>query len=70
MSEYKNYRKKGVQPMRPYVEGEDLNNVSVSPADQELETFVGGMIAHNPDSPHDQWYVSKQWFESNYELAD
>lgn len=60
---YKNYRKKNVQPMRPYVLGEDLSGVSVSAEDTPEE---GGMIAYNPDNPADKWYVAKAFFEANY----
>jgi hypothetical protein len=60
---YKNYRKKNVQPMRPYVPGEDLSGVSVSAEDTPEE---GGMIAYNPDNPADKWYVAKAFFEANY----
>lgn len=63
MSEMKNYRKKNVQPMRPYVEGEDLTGVSVSAEDTPE---VGGMIAVNPANPSDKWYVAKQFFADNY----
>ncbi len=61
-----NYRKKGVQPMRPYTPGENLVGISVSKEDTPEE---GGMIAHNPKNPDDQWYVAKQFFEDNYEPA-
>ena len=44
MTEYKNYRKKNLQPMRPYIPGEDLTGVSVSPEDTPEE---GGMIAND-----------------------
>ena len=64
---FANYRKKAVQPMRPYVPGEDLTGVSVSDADTPEE---GGMIAKNPNNPADQWYVAKQFFLDNYEPAD
>jgi len=64
---FKDYVKKGVQPMRPYIEGEDLTGVSVSDSDKELDTLVGGMIARNPNSPDDQWYVAKVFFEENYQ---
>jgi hypothetical protein len=67
MSEFKNYRKKNVQPMRPYVVGEDLTGVSVSAEDTPE---IGGMIAQNPNNPSDKWYVAKKFFEDNYELAD
>lgn len=62
----RNYRKKQLQPMRPYVPGEDLTGVSVSLHDTPE---AGGMIAHNPAYPQDQWYVAKQFFEDNYEVA-
>jgi hypothetical protein len=60
---FKNYIKNTVQPMRPYIPGEDMSGISVSPIDfPEL----GGMIAVNPMNPDDQWYVSKEFFEFNY----
>lgn len=61
------YRKKGLQPMRPYVPGENLKGVSVSPVDTLSE---GGMIAINPRNPNDKWYITKEFFEANYELAE
>jgi hypothetical protein len=67
MSEYKNYRKKGVTPMRPYEPGEDLSGVSVSDEDTPQE---GGMIAMNPDNPEDKWYVAEAYFTEHYEPAD
>ena len=60
----KYYRKKLLQPMRPYEPGEDLSEISVSAEDTPE---LGGMVAHNPDNPADQWYVAKQFFEDNYE---
>jgi hypothetical protein len=63
----KNYRKTAVQPMRPYEPGEDLTGISVSEEDTPEK---GGMIAVNPKNPNDQWYVAKDFFESNYELAE
>ena len=61
----KYYQKKARQPMRPYIPGEDLTNVSVN---KEDTPEVGGMIAFNPDNPEDRWYVAKRYFEENYEL--
>lgn len=63
MDGYKDYRKKNVQPMRPYVPGEDMSGVSVSAEDTPEE---GGMIACNPANPKDKWYVAKDFFEKNY----
>ena len=67
MSEFKQYRKKGLADMRPYVPGEDLSGVSVSPEDTPEE---GGMIARNADNHADQWYVGKAFFQKNYEPAE
>ncbi len=67
MLQFKNYRKKHVQPMRPYHPGEDLTGVSVSEQDTP---GVGGMIAVNPNNPDDKWYVAKKFFEENYELVE
>lgn len=67
MKPFKNYKKPALQPMRPYVQGEDLTGVSVSEQDTPE---VGGMIAINPQNEKDQWYVAKAFFESNYELAE
>ncbi len=61
--EYKNYRKTAVQPMRPYVPGESMEGVSVSPEDTPE---LGGMIAVNPSNPSDKWYVAKNFFNKNY----
>lgn len=68
MSEWKNYRKVAIQPMRPYVHGEDLTGVSVSDAD-DPENETGGMIACNPHNPSDRWYVGPKFFRDNYEEA-
>ncbi len=66
MSEIRNYRKVAIQPMRPYVVGEDLTNVSVSIEDTPE---LGGMIAIGADNDA-RWYVSKTFFEENYELIE
>ena len=66
-SRYKNYRKKNVQPMRPYEPGEDFTGVSVNTEDTPE---IGGMIAINPQNQEDRWYVAKKFFDDNYELAE
>jgi len=67
MPEFKFYRKKALQPMRPYIPGEDLTGVSVNDQDTPEE---GGMLAFNEANPDDKWYVGKAFFENNYELAE
>ena len=64
---YKMYRKKALQPMRPYIPGEPLTGVSVSPEDTPEP---GGMIAINPANLQDKWYVAKEFFEKNYEVVE
>jgi hypothetical protein len=66
MSEYKKYRKTAIQEMKPYKDGDDLTGVSVAKCDTP-ET--GGMIARNSENHEDKWYVAKDFFEKNYELA-
>ena len=57
------YIKEAYQPMRPYIVGEDLSDVSVS--DEDIPE-LGGMIAYNPNNFKDKWYISQEFFESNY----
>jgi len=64
---FQKYQRKGLlSEMRPYVSGEDLTGISVSPKDTPEE---GGMIARNPEDHNDKWYVSKKYFKDNLELA-
>jgi len=64
----KNYIKQTLQPMRPYVEGEDLAAQGVSVWDGDTPE-VGGMVAVNPKDPNDKWYINKAFFEVNYVVA-
>lgn len=76
MIEYKEYRKKSTQMMRPYIPGERLVGISVSKGDiaeiydlidGTLSSNQAGMIAFNKDNPSDRWYVSFKFFTDNYE---
>ena len=69
MSEFKQYRRKGLSEMRPYIEGEELNElVSISDADlKNGSPKLGDMIARNPKNHADQWLVAKKYFEENLE---
>lgn len=67
MSEWKQYKRKGLSEMRPYVLGEDLAGISVSPEDDPPTDM--GMVARNPKNHKDQWYVARKYFEENLELA-
>jgi hypothetical protein len=60
---FKYYHKTNVQPMRPYVPGEDMTGISVN---KEDTPELGGMIAINPANNEDRWYIAKKFFEDNY----
>ena len=60
LNEFKSYRKKNYQLMRPYIPGEDMIGVSVSLGDTPEK---GGMVAINPKDMSDIWYVSKKFFD-------
>ena len=68
MSEFKNYTKQTLQPMRPYVPEEDLTAQGISVWDGDVPE-EGGMVAQNPKNPSDMWYVAKKFVEDNYKLA-
>ena len=65
MTAFKQYRRKQIAELRPYVKGEDLSGISVADVD-DPETD-GGMIARNPKNHADQWYVARQYFADNFE---
>lgn len=68
---WKKYRRVGLSEMRPYVEDEALDGVSISEADiQNGSPKIGDMIARNPKNYADKWLVAKKYFEENLELAD
>jgi hypothetical protein len=69
MNEFKQYKRKGLSEMRPYVEGEDITLISVSDQDKLLPTLVGGYVARNPKNHLDLWYVAEKYFNDNLELA-
>lgn len=64
---WKQYKRKGLSEMRPYVKGEDLAKISVSKEDSPEEDM--GMVARNPKNHADQWYVARKYFEDNLEEA-
>lgn len=66
----KMYRKKNVQAMRPYVDGECLEDISISGQDLMLEDKTGGMIAVAANDPTDQWFINAEYFMYNYEVAE
>lgn len=71
MSEYKQYRRKGLSELRPYVINEDMTGISVSDADKSNGSpKLGDMIARNPKNHNDKWLVARKYFEDNLELVE
>ena len=66
---FKQYKRKAIAEMRPYLEGEETpKSISISHADlQNGSPKVGDMIARNPKNHNDQWLVAKEYFEENFE---
>lgn len=70
MSDFLFHRRKGYVELRPYVLGENMNEISVSSEDEKNGSpKKGDMIARNPFNKKDQWLVNKEYYEENYELV-
>lgn len=70
---FKQYYKKKVSEMRPYVPGEDLKTAKVSISAEDIaagSSKEGDMIARNPDNHADQWLVAKAYFDANFVPAE
>jgi ribosomal protein L19 len=71
-TDFKEYQRKQIAELRAYQPGERLSDrVSISEADREAGSpKEGDMIARNPADHEDQWLVSKEYFEANFEPID
>jgi hypothetical protein len=68
MNEFKQYRRKQIVELRPYVPGEILQRVSISEVDELAGSpKLGDMIARNPKNHDDVWLVTAQYFADNFE---
>ena len=68
MSEFKQYRRKQIAELRPYIPDEDIPWVSISQPDlQNGSPKLGDMIARNPKNHADQWLVAARYFADNFE---
>ena len=55
-----------VTEMRPYVFGEDLTHIQVNSIDNPKKDL--GMVARNPQNHNDMWYISREYFKTNFKL--
>lgn len=70
MSEFKQYRRKQIAELRPWQEGDDIRDVSISLPDRQAGSpKLGDMIARNPKNHADQWLVAAAYFADNFEPA-
>lgn len=64
MSEFKNYRRKRITEMRPYVPGENMELIGIGEeARRSGSPKLGDMIARDPINHFDQWLVHKEFFD-------
>ncbi len=79
MTEFKQYRRKQIAELRPYVPGEstlvgegaDQIQISVSQEDAAAGSpKQGDMIARNPKNHRDQWLVAAAYFADNFEPVE
>lgn len=70
MSEFREYKRKQISELRPYLRYEVLDEkISISSADRENGSpKAGDMIARNPKNHGDQWLVAEKYFKDNFEL--
>ena len=69
--EFKQYRRKQIAELRPFVDGEELASVSVSEEDKKAGSpKAGDMIARNPKNHADQWLVAAAYFNDNFEPVE
>jgi hypothetical protein len=71
MIEFRQYLRKQIAELRPYVPGETLDaSVSISQADRDAGSpKPGDMIARNPKNHADQWLVAADYFADNFEAV-
>lgn len=69
MSPFKQYLRKQIAELRPYIPCEVWNSrISVSSADKDKGSpKLGDMIARNPKNYDDQWLVAEAYFKDNFE---
>ena len=57
------YRRRQIAKLRPYIPGEQMGGISISPEDTKAGSpKPGDMIARNPANHSDQWLVAGSVF--------
>jgi hypothetical protein len=65
---FRQYRRKQIAELRPYIPGEEMNGISISAEDRNAGSpKAGDMIARNAKNHADQWLVAAKYFADNFE---
>jgi hypothetical protein len=65
---FRQYRRKQIAELRPYIPGEEMSGISISAEDCNAGSpKAGDMIARNPKNHADQWLVAAKYFADNFE---
>lgn len=65
---FKQYRRKQIAELRPFVREDDMYGISVSLEDAKAGSpKEGDMIARNPKNHADMWLVAAAYFADNFE---
>ena len=68
---FRQYRRKQIAELRPWLLGDDMTGISVSPEDTKAGSpKEGDMIARNPKNHADQWLVAAAYFADNFEPVE
>ena len=86
MTKFKQYRRKQIAELRPVegseieyfaIQGrlfaDNTGDIQISISDVDLQNGspkIGDMIARNPKNHEDQWLVSEQYFNDNFEVIN
>lgn len=71
MVEFKQYRRRELAELTPWVEDTNMKKVSVAEVDRlNGSPKEGDMIARNPKNHDDQWLVAKQYFQDNFDSLE
>ena len=66
--EFKQYRRKQIAELCPYVEGLSMDGVSIGIEDVKAGSpKIGDMIARNPKNYNDMWLIAEKYFHDNFE---
>lgn len=69
-ADFQQYRRKQIAELRPWQDGDDMSQISVSAPDREAGSPKDGdMIARNPKNHADKWLVAAQYFADNFEAV-